>query len=120
MNKITFKGKSSGIWVFGQLVYLDGSPFIVGDLVEANEEYASLEWWYPVRKDSVSRHYGPQKIRSWEDEMEYIKNRKDWAGLLEDILDELIESSNSNGDSLEFTSAKAFRLRDLLEQEGQK
>ena len=39
-----------------------------------------------------------------------------WAVLLEEIIDELIESSNG-WDDLGLTTDKAFRLRDLLEVE---
>lgn len=119
MSEIKFKGKckESGKWVRGQLLYLDGSPFIVGGLVEANEEYTNLEWWNPVEEGTVSRCYESAAERTWDEEVEYIKKRKDWSGLLEDILDELIESSNTDGKSLEYTSHKAFRLREILGEE---
>ena len=39
-----------------------------------------------------------------------------WAVLLEEIIDELIESGNGF-DDLGLTTDKAFRLRDLLESE---
>lgn len=45
--------KEGGI-VEGWLCYTDdGKPYILGDLIEANEEYTINEFWYPVDEDSI-------------------------------------------------------------------
>lgn len=55
MKKIKFRGisKETNEWVCGQLLYLGNQPFIVGNLVEANDEYTAVEWWQPVHPNSV-------------------------------------------------------------------
>jgi len=60
MKKIKFRGKSkeTNEWVCGQLLYLDNQPFIVGNLVEANDEYTAVEWWQPVHPNSVGQFTG--------------------------------------------------------------
>lgn len=60
MNKIKFRGKSieTNEWVYGQLLYFGNQPFIVGELVEANDEYTNLKWWQPVHHYSVGRFTG--------------------------------------------------------------
>lgn len=60
MKEIKFRGKSeeTNEWVYGQLLYLDNQPFIVGELVEANSEYTNLEWWQPVYPNSVGQFTG--------------------------------------------------------------
>lgn len=44
-----------------------------------------------------------------------IKKETSWSLLLEEIIDDLTEASN--GGSLEYTLYKAFRLREVLEEE---
>ena len=39
--------------IVGNLCYYGNTPYIIGDLVEANDEYCSPEFWYPVHLDSI-------------------------------------------------------------------
>ena len=55
-------------------------------------------------------------LGSYEEEIEAIKKETNWSLLLEDIIDELIESDSIGEQALEFTSFKAFRLRELLKE----
>lgn len=53
-----FRGKSiseenKGKWFFGNLIWNNGHPYIVGDVVESNEEYINLEFWEPVDRRTV-------------------------------------------------------------------
>lgn len=40
-------------WVEGNLVWNDGDPFIIGDVVEALDDYFYPEYWVPVLADSL-------------------------------------------------------------------
>ncbi len=42
-------GKFDGTYVYGW--YVDG--FIVGEVIEANEEYIAIEYWIPVEPETV-------------------------------------------------------------------
>lgn len=44
-------------WFFGNLVSKP-IPYIVGDMLESNDEYCSLEFWYPVVPKSVGEFTG--------------------------------------------------------------
>lgn len=56
---IKFRGIDfDGIWRFGSLVYFAGRPYIVGELLEANDEYVILESWYPVKNETVGQDTG--------------------------------------------------------------
>lgn len=68
MKKIKFRGKSkeTNEWVCGQLLYLDNQPFVVGNLVEANDEYTTVEWWQPVHPNSVGQFTGLKDFRGVE------------------------------------------------------
>jgi hypothetical protein len=43
-----------GDWVCGNLISNNGRPFIVGDVVESDEEYILFEFWVPVEKESIT------------------------------------------------------------------
>lgn len=77
MYKILFRGKAvieeefynvcefwqrkiikNGLWVYGDLIWNGGVPFIVHGVMEANDEYISLEWWMPVDPETVSQYTG--------------------------------------------------------------
>lgn len=47
-----------GDMLFGQLVGEGGTPFIVGPVVESDEEYISLETWCPVNPETVGQFTG--------------------------------------------------------------
>lgn len=71
MREIEFRGKSvmsaeelrqigmdeSG-WVYGNLIMNGNKPFIVGDVVEATNEYLAHEYWIPVSPESVGQYTG--------------------------------------------------------------
>ena len=68
MREIKFRGKTmenyeeldikKGNWVYGSLVFENKQPYIVGEVVEANDEYISLEQWIPVIPESVGQYTG--------------------------------------------------------------
>lgn len=41
-------------WVEGNLISNGGEPWIVGDVVEACEDYIALEFWIRVKPESVA------------------------------------------------------------------
>src|SRR5690625_683227 len=43
-------------WVEGNLVTNGDRPYIVGDLVEATDEYITFEFWLPVHPSSVGQY----------------------------------------------------------------
>ncbi|KIL46977.1 hypothetical protein KP77_25460 [Jeotgalibacillus alimentarius] len=45
-------------WVYGNLVISDYAYFITGGFAVVNDEYASLEWWIRVDKESVGQYTG--------------------------------------------------------------
>lgn len=71
MREIKFRGKSTmdieemnnmgfthnNGWVEGNLISGEG-PFIVGPVVEADQEYLAHEWWVPVHLESVVQYTG--------------------------------------------------------------
>lgn len=54
-------------------------------------------------------------MKNYEETVATIKKETSWSLLLEGIIDELIENDNTN-QALEYTSFKAFRLRELLQE----
>lgn len=73
MREIEFRGKAvleeddsveltntivkSGDWVHGNLVFTEnGTPYIVGELVEVEVDYTTLHYWIPV--DCVGQYVG--------------------------------------------------------------
>lgn len=70
MREIKFRGKTLigideleeiGIchdigWVEGSLLYNNGDPYIVGDVVESTEEYINHEFWIRVDPKSVGQY----------------------------------------------------------------
>ena len=56
---IKFRGKrkDNGEWVYGNLVDRE-KPFIVGRMIESNEEYCNLDWWHPVLPETVGEFSG--------------------------------------------------------------
>jgi len=44
-------------WRYGNLI-VNPKPFIVGDMIESNEEYCILEFWYPVIPETVGQFTG--------------------------------------------------------------
>lgn len=61
MRPIKFRGKrkDNGEWVVGNLVQPGTvSAFIVGPMIEANEEYCNLEWWHPIDAKTVGQFCG--------------------------------------------------------------
>lgn len=41
-------------YVYGYLLpYEDGTPFILGELIEATEEFATPMYWYPVIESTI-------------------------------------------------------------------
>ena len=67
-REIKFRGLSTvdyedleikkGKWVYGSLVFENKQPYIVGEVVEANDEYINLEQWIPVIPESVGQYTG--------------------------------------------------------------
>lgn len=74
MRKIKFRGKAENVayddylggylvkedeWVFGNLVTSgNGFYWIVGDVVEATTEYINLEFWCPVKLETIGQYTG--------------------------------------------------------------
>lgn len=75
MREIIFRGKAvieidqvcefwerevleNGNWIQGDLIWNNGIPFIVHGVIEANDEYISLEWWMPVDPETVGQFTG--------------------------------------------------------------
>lgn len=55
MREIEFRGLSNGgSWAYG--VYVDG--YIIDGVIEANDEYITIESWIPVDKNTVSQYTG--------------------------------------------------------------
>jgi len=50
-----FKGKrkDNGEEIEGYFVGSKFGSYIVGEMIESNEEYCNLEFWYPVESESV-------------------------------------------------------------------
>lgn len=49
---------AKGTWVYGQLVFANNLPFIVGNVDEVNDEYISLEKWCSVDPTTVGQFTG--------------------------------------------------------------
>jgi len=45
-------------FVYGNLIYNDKQPYIVGPIAEVNDEYCSMEWWCPVKPETVGQFSG--------------------------------------------------------------
>lgn len=100
MNEIRFKGKdiNTSEWVYGNLIWNNGSPYIVGDFVEVNKEYCTLESWHPVETHTV-REYTKTKERKDRADERYdlykipddvlIKNLRCEMGKMESYISEL-------------------------------
>lgn len=68
MREIKFRGIATcdveegsikrGQMIFGQVVYQDGRPYIVGPVVETDAEYIALESWCPVEPESLGQCVG--------------------------------------------------------------
>ena len=95
MREIKFRGfsKEMNKWCVGDLVSRP-KPYIVGEMLESNEEYCNLEFWRPVEPESVGQFTGLKdklgkeiyegdicRIRSVDDEGQFVddwKNCKIW------------------------------------------
>ena len=79
MREIKFRGKAvleeddsveladrivkQGDWVYGNLVFTDnGTPYIVGELVEVDVDYTALHYWIPVRPETVGQFTGLKDV----------------------------------------------------------
>ena len=66
MREIKFRGKvledgynfRAGEFAYGSLVFEGDEPYIVGPIVEANEDYIAHEWWVPVDPAHVGQYTG--------------------------------------------------------------
>jgi len=67
MREIEFRGIAKegledvckkGDWVFGNLIVNGGRPFIVGDVVESDDEYILFSFWVPVKPQSIGQFTG--------------------------------------------------------------
>jgi len=45
-------------FVYGQLVYSGKQPYIVGEVVESMDEWITLEYWIPVKPETVGQYTG--------------------------------------------------------------
>lgn len=58
LNELGIKYVGDG-WVYGNLITnRSGYMMIVGDIIDATDEYAELEYWVTVRPDSVGQYTG--------------------------------------------------------------
>ena len=65
--KFKFKGREigGGRWIYGNLIEdKNGDCWIVGEVVEACEEYCNLEFWCPVDPASVQQFN--ESLGVWE------------------------------------------------------
>lgn len=71
MREIKFRGKTEddmifedgkmidkGTWVYGSLIVNGNLPYIVGEVIESDSEYISLEYWYPCDKSTIGQFTG--------------------------------------------------------------
>ena len=54
LNTIVKKGD----FVYGNLIYNNGRPYIVGDVADVDDEYIALDFWIPVRPETVGQFTG--------------------------------------------------------------
>lgn len=47
-----------GHFVYGNLVHGNNFDCIAGGLIEANEEYASIEWWQTIQQGATEQYTG--------------------------------------------------------------
>ncbi len=45
-------------FVYGQVVYSGNRPYIVGEVVESTDEWITLEYWIPVKPETVGQYTG--------------------------------------------------------------
>lgn len=93
MKEIRFKGKdiNTSEWVYGNLIWNNGSPYIVGDFVEINEEYCTLEFWNPVEAHTVRESTIFKNEVSQENELcESYRSPKD--ALIESLCKEITKT----------------------------
>lgn len=57
-------------FAYGQVVYEDGKPCIVGPVVEADSEYLAFEWWEPVIPETLGQCTGLTAAKSYRGESE--------------------------------------------------
>lgn len=43
-------------FIYGSLIWNDGSPFIVGDIADWGDEYIAHEYWCPVKPETVGQY----------------------------------------------------------------
>jgi hypothetical protein len=53
-----FNVVKSGEFIYGSIITNNSRPFIVGSVVEATDEYISLEQWVPVDPKTVGQYTG--------------------------------------------------------------
>ena len=60
MREVLFRGKRKDTkeWVYGSLIENNGNSYIVNNVIESNEEYISLEEWFPVIPETVGQYTG--------------------------------------------------------------
>ena len=51
-------------FVYGNLIYNDKQPYIVGPIADVDDEYCSMEWWCPVEPETVGQFTG-LKDKNW-------------------------------------------------------
>ena len=100
-------------FVYGNLIYNDKQPYIVGPIADVDDEYCSMEWWCPVEPETVGQFTGLHDATKWEDltdaeRDEWIKaghTKEDWKGrrVFEgDILQWVDEDNTCEGTKLIF------------------
>lgn len=80
-RKVKFRGKSladlydyykgeyvfkKGEWVYGNLIVSGKKRYIVGEVIDAEEEYITLEWWVEVDPETVGQCIGLKDIENGE------------------------------------------------------
>lgn len=60
MRELLFRGRriDNGEWIEGALLTGMGRTFIIGEVIDYDEEYIAPEWWRVVEPDTVGQYTG--------------------------------------------------------------
>jgi len=66
-DRILFRGMrvDNKEWFYGQVAYFNGQPFIIGEIIDCDEEYIDIESWWSVDPDTVGQCTGLTAAKSY-------------------------------------------------------